>query len=101
RSAKFAGGARHPPVVAVVDQRGKFASVAGDGVVQERELGQEPLHRGVRLLLDVVLQRRSRRHAGAEHLLDAKNLTLHATPPRYLRRSISIRAAINAALRIK
>ena len=95
RGAEFVGRARHAALLAVADQRGQIALVAGDGVVDERQLALETLHgvggvavapfgqRAQRLeFVDrrVTRFRRGRATAG-EHLLDAENFTLHATPP--------------------
>ena len=45
RGAQFVGRARHAALLAVADQGGKFALVAGDGVADLRQLALETLHR--------------------------------------------------------
>ena len=80
--AELAGRARHPPLLAVGQQRGEFARVAGEGVAQMRELALErrELAAGMMRMLRCRMRRR-RRAAFTGHLLDAEEFLLHDTAP--------------------
>ena len=87
---------RHAALLAVADEGGKLAHTVGDGVVQQSEFALERLHGGVGAVRPLGARGRRlgvydfvlclggdgpRRRAATEHPLDAKNFTLHATPP--------------------
>ena len=44
RGAELAGGVRHAPLAAFADERGEFALVVRDGIVQAGKLALERLH---------------------------------------------------------
>ena len=85
--AEITGRARHAPILAVVDEHGKFAKVAFKRRSDRGELARDGRSdlRPMRFAGIVVLSAQTGGATGFDHLLDAKYSALHALRPAFRR----------------